>query len=737
MYYTFLRRITKNKRRTTKYLRISYFFRTFASEFYFSCTNNKYHYHTLPMKKFLLFFATLWFTANLMASTQSTTGDKPNGCAFLSIYPTVSSLMANGDDDEKAAWILLHRQYPKMEYLYFGNVTAGKLAAMRMCFFIRDVDTKFEDVFTLPEIAQAAAPVIGQWVKNGGNLCLWGHACVYIGTIGRFPAKQFNDEAVAVGTGTGNYNPDTWYTAVSTYTESGAYANHIYHPLFDGLQDIYSMSTWDHQEDIYLVPFKGPGWSEDHNCCWFDRPSSWTGEYNYSQACYDKLVNEFGVTPLGTWDGQTSWFSQLNIWEAGPARTPNPMFGGNTFRGKVLCIGNGGCEIAMNNPDGSEDLTMSVNRYQRNVNTLLFNAVNYLMGTPRPYKLCINGAVDMPYGNYDISAGYAMLEDSLGMYSATVRFEDNGSNESPFYLSCVWYNREAMRDSIVRIGLSVDPIVDGNAVPLDPNRVNQTKVAPGMYKLKVNWYQQTAWLEALTPDEELTDGESWRKNKNCANYLTYTRQFEDTTWQPLYLPFRLDYDEWKDDFEVAFVNGVRQMDTDHDGVIDYQVLDAIPVNEGSLRIEFPYLIRAKQIGSHTFTSYNTYLAESDMRWHYCNTLSAHYSILGCKRSTAYDEVSYYFDVLFGMSDGELTEYTQTLNPYRWYVGAEYYLGYRISAAAAARIHVQIVEHTDKPCGVSNTTSGATDGPAYNILGQPVDDTYRGVVIRKGQKQVRF
>ncbi|MCQ2335391.1 MAG: hypothetical protein MJZ89_06095 [Paludibacteraceae bacterium] len=302
--------------------------------------------------------------------------------AFFSLYPTVADLMANGDDDEQAAWLLLQEKFPKMQYLYLGDIAENPdlLTPLRMGFFVRDKETGFGDVWdNWEECAKLAAPAIGNWVKNGGNLCLWSHACPYIGWIGRIPASELGLtdkwEGRISGDGVGGFNGDGWTFGVSHSTDQFR-VDHNNHPLFRGIP---TRSGWEGRI-VAIGPAIGAGWKEDHNCGWFDRPGWWTGEPNNTQACYDKLVKEFGVTPLGTWDGdQCQWISQLLVWEAGPAENPNPMFDGNSWEGTVLVVGNGGFEIAQNKPDGSKDITRSQNAHQDVIDKLVENAVNYLM----------------------------------------------------------------------------------------------------------------------------------------------------------------------------------------------------------------------------------------------------------------------------------------------------------------------------------------------------------------------
>ena len=94
--------------------------------------------------------------------------------AFLSEYATPEELVANGDDDEASAWLWFHENYPKGEYVYFGNIsTVEDIADYRMLFWLRDIETgNADDIWNFSDVARNAAPCVEQYVKNGGNLLL-------------------------------------------------------------------------------------------------------------------------------------------------------------------------------------------------------------------------------------------------------------------------------------------------------------------------------------------------------------------------------------------------------------------------------------------------------------------------------------------------------------------------------------------------------------------------------------
>jgi hypothetical protein len=156
---------------------------------------------------------------------------------FLSEYATPEELLASGDDDEASAWLWFHENYPKGEYVYFGNIsTVEDIADYRMLFWLRDLETgNNDDIWNFSDAARNAAPCIEQYVKNGGNLLLWQHAVPYIGTINRLPTSLLRGVSNAFGAGQGGWNPDTWKMGVCLNTGSFS-KDFSSHPIYAGIQ---------------------------------------------------------------------------------------------------------------------------------------------------------------------------------------------------------------------------------------------------------------------------------------------------------------------------------------------------------------------------------------------------------------------------------------------------------------------------------------------------------------------
>ncbi|MBQ2128242.1 MAG: DUF4960 domain-containing protein [Prevotella sp.] len=300
-------------------------------------------------------------------STASSLRIGKTAIGFLSVYATPEELIEKGDDDEASAWLWLHDTYPSARYMYFGDIkSATDLEPFRVLFWMRDLEGVGEgEVFAMPEVVEVATPIIRNWYKEGGSMLLWSHATVYAGHLGRISLDEMKSNDRAIGAGPGGINNDVWKMAVELNPDHRFKKDHSSHPIYKGLE----VET---TADTKLIAFKGPGWTEDHNCLFFNLPSLWTGIGNQEEACYTQCTQTYGVYPLGTWDSQIWWVSQMNVWEA--------QQGNTDFKGTLLCIGNGGCEFSMKNRDGSPDKSAHPknNIYQDNVLTLAKNSLEYL-----------------------------------------------------------------------------------------------------------------------------------------------------------------------------------------------------------------------------------------------------------------------------------------------------------------------------------------------------------------------
>lgn len=299
----------------------------------------------------------------------------PTGCdesevAFLSEYATPEQLLSEGDDDEASAWLWFHATYPRAQYLYWGDVSASTLSSLHTVFWIRDVESGVTtDVTTLPAVVSDAVPAMREWYRAGGTLLLWGHAVVLSEALGRLPEGTYtaSENDPAIDCGKGNNDRGLWIMATQLYPGGKFKKDMSTHPLYRDIT-IYSDGNF---RGIHVA---GPGWKENHNCLFFNYPSRVTGRQWQQEICYTLLTDYYGVYPLGVWDSQVHWVSQLNVFELRQGQTD--------FEGRILCIGNGGCEFSMRNVDGTPDVSACPknNIYQANILLMARNGIEYLRG---------------------------------------------------------------------------------------------------------------------------------------------------------------------------------------------------------------------------------------------------------------------------------------------------------------------------------------------------------------------
>ncbi len=287
--------------------------------------------------------------------------------AYLGEYATADELLSAGDDDEASAWLWLSNEYPTAEYLCFSDIASVEdVQPYGVLFWLRDLEGGDEDaVWNMPQPALDALPYISEWYRNGGNLLLWSHAVPYITNLGRIDGEMLRSNDRVIAAGHGGWNPDVWKLGVELNPGGFFRRDFTTHPIYEGMEVLVV-------DGVKYIPFKGPGWTEDHNCLFYNIPSLLTGLGNQEEECYERVTKEFGIWPLGTWDWQNSWVSQLNVWE---------ITQGNTdFTGTVICMGNGGCEFSMRNDDGTPDISAypKNNVYQDNVLLLAKNSLEYL-----------------------------------------------------------------------------------------------------------------------------------------------------------------------------------------------------------------------------------------------------------------------------------------------------------------------------------------------------------------------
>ena len=171
----------------------------------------------------------------------------------------------------------------------------------------------------------------------------------------------------------------------------------------------------------------------------------------------------------------------------------------------------------------------------------------------------------------------------------------------------------------------------------------------------------------------LTDASSSYSNATeaTANTIKYTRTFNSTNWQALYVPFSMKYSDWNNDFEVAAINNVHQYDDDDNGIFDRTELEIVKVKSGSLKANTPYLIKPKTTGTKTITINNATLKKTEVSSIYCASVNTMYTFTGTYSTIS--GATMISNGYYGMGGGELVQAEDndaSLGAFRWYLKIE-------------------------------------------------------------------
>ena len=220
--------------------------------------------------------------------------------------------------------------------------------------------------------------------------------------------------------------------------------------------------------------------------------------------------------------------------------------------------------------------------------------------------------------------------------------------------------------------------------------------------------------------------------------ITYTRNFADTEWQPLYVPFEIAYEEICNDFEVAYIYNTRQYDHDEDGVKDETIIEAFKMKEGMLEANYPYLIRAKEAGEKSIVVTDAMLYATEENTIDCASVFDTYTFKGTysqlSSTTLTPGEGYY--TLVGGEWQPVTEST-TLGTFRFYLKVDSRHG--APAAEARSIRMRFVgenNNDDDATGIENAEiKDEKSGMIYDLQGRRVTEPTKGMYIVGGKKVV--
>jgi len=217
--------------------------------------------------------------------------------------------------------------------------------------------------------------------------------------------------------------------------------------------------------------------------------------------------------------------------------------------------------------------------------------------------------------------------------------------------------------------------------------------------------------------------------------ISYTRTFNNTNWQSLYVPFEIPVTaEFLEHFEVAYMNNVHQYDDDDDGTIDRTIVEFFKMKSGTLKANYPYVIKAKATGTQTITVNEVTLYATAENSVDCRSTQYEYVFKGTYSRMEEDELT----GCYAMSGGgwKTLSAGSHLNPFRVYLR----ITPRESGLAPLKsIGMRFIGEDGETTEINSQfiidNLSSEEPPVFDFAGRRVENPTGGVYIVNGKKVV--
>ena len=225
--------------------------------------------------------------------------------------------------------------------------------------------------------------------------------------------------------------------------------------------------------------------------------------------------------------------------------------------------------------------------------------------------------------------------------------------------------------------------------------------------------------------------------------LNFTRTFNNTKWQALYVPFSIPLDTLtKYGLEVAELNNIHMYDTDEDGSFDKTTLEFLYLKRGATEPNYPYLIKASVTGEVSLTLKDVEVKATEETEIECSSTRKRFKIKGTYAGVSGSVM--YNNHYYAMGGGTLVQMLSAednLKPQRWYMSIENKDGSPMEYyAPSLRIAIDGIELDEQETGITSIDNEQLivdndDAATYNLMGQRVNKTVNGLYIKNNKKMI--
>ena len=244
----------------------------------------------------------------------------------------------------------------------------------------------------------------------------------------------------------------------------------------------------------------------------------------------------------------------------------------------------------------------------------------------------------------------------------------------------------------------------------------------------------------------LTDGEAYNSPVDIeVKDLKYARTYAANKWQPLYVPFAMNVDQWTGKgLTVASINNFHE--TKLKSGETQVLLEVKKVTSGSLEPNIPYLILCDAEGEKQLELGTTTLFKEKDGTIDCHSVTRNYVFQG-KYTTKNDFGASETAIYYGVKDGEMVQLTaeDVIGPQNWYLTVTnrpnlYDVDTPLTSAAKA-FSIRVIGDGEAT-GIEDIHVVSDEGEngkqgIFDLQGRKLDaEPTHGIYIKNGKKYVK-
>ena len=231
--------------------------------------------------------------------------------------------------------------------------------------------------------------------------------------------------------------------------------------------------------------------------------------------------------------------------------------------------------------------------------------------------------------------------------------------------------------------------------------------------------------------------------------LSYNRDFANTNWQPLYVPFPVSVSTLESKgLQVARLNDTHMFDDDFNGTIDRATLEFIRITSGTLQPNRPYMVRStSKNNSVSLTLNQVKLAPAIEASVECSTVDQKITITGTYKGLTGKEMvtnNYYaMNTTEGLQRAKTSTNDILVKPQRWYMKFENKDGSPIQESDYLSAEIRVLGDWDDDemtgsSAIDDMTSDSVEGeqPVYSLDGMRVSGNQtlkKGIYVENGKR----